>query len=666
MMETSKKELYVSYSFLLSKNISQNTIDNWRKRGLSIVKRIGINAYILYDSIPAPTREKLPSKEAIINEFERKRDEDSIDYFYEILSKAKENNFSLYRDVYSKHFNDERVVEYSKKHAVIEEILTIRYEYKEEGTRCPSRDVWKAYSRIYPNDYVYEYFLNLMKKAEDEGIERVLIKQSVPAKRKFDARYTKMIIDCLSSKKKYNQPQIFDKVCKACEKKGWEKPSLSWVKLKIKEYYILGGTRDGLNYEFYNKRPYLGVLNAQNANSQWQIDGWRLPFYMKGFETLTLFWVIDSYSKKVLGSFIDSSENTETILKGIESAVKETGVLPFEIVSDNHSFNQTKEAEDFKEKISRIGVTWTVSQNPRRKSNVERSFRTFGDDFCKNEYGYIGQGIKTRMKNGKPSQEYIDKAVKNPLTREQIVLIAGRCIEAYNNKIGSDGKSPNMMYDEAVNDVLRKKKSFTVSDLDVLSLFIRRSVAIARRGQITIERGGVKYEYVMNAKQYIKLNDRKFGIRYASFDEIYLYDLDTDRYLDSLPRKKYAHGALADQTEEDIKLINKHSGRLKGIENAIKMEQERIYKEAVSIDPDAAYIMNPLLTPKADFEEYKRNGNLRRFADRHGIRPEDVPEIKVECEKETKEPEYKKRRKAESPFHCEKRMAIDLSSLDER
>ena len=665
-METSKKELYVSYSFLLSKNISQNTIDNWRKRGLSIVKKIGINVYILYDSIPAPTREKLPSKEAIIKELERKRDEDSIDYFYEILYKAKENNFSLYRDVYSKHFNDERVVEYSKKHAVIEEILTIRYEYKEEGTRCPSRDIWKAYCRIYPEDYVYEYFLNIMKKAENEGIERILIKQSVPVKRKFDVRYTKMIIDCLSSKKKYNQPQIFDKICKACEKKGWEKPSLSWVKLKIRDYYLFGGARDGVNYEFYNRRPYLGVLNAQNANSQWQIDGWRLPFYMKGFETLTLYWVIDSYSKKVLGSFIDSSENTETILKGLASAVKETGVLPFEIVSDNHSFNQTKEAQDFKERLSKIGVTWTVSMNPRRKSNVERSFRTFGDDFCKNEYGYIGQGIKTRMKNGKPSQEYIDKAVKNPLTREQIVLIAGRCIEEYNNKIGSDGKSPNMRYEEAVNDESRKKKSFAVSDLDVLSLFIRRSEAIARRGQITIERGGVKYEYVMNAKQYVKYNNKRFGIRYASFDQIYIYDIDTDKCLDCLQRKKYAHGALADQTEDDIKLINKHSGRLRGIENAIKKEQEKIYKEAVSIDPDAAYIMNPLLTPKADFEEYKRNGNLMRFADRHGIRPEDVPEINVECEKETKEPEYRKRRKAESPFHCEKRMAIDLSSLDER
>ena len=96
------------------------------------------------------------------------------------------------------------------------------------------------------------------------------------------------------------------------------------------------------------------MLNAQNANSQRQIDGWRLPFYMKGFETLTLFWVIDSYSKRVLGSFIDSSENTETILKGLASAVKETGVLPFEIVSDNHSFNQTKEAQDSKKGYPRL------------------------------------------------------------------------------------------------------------------------------------------------------------------------------------------------------------------------------------------------------------------------------------------------------------------------
>mgnify|MGYP000688901621 FL=1 len=84
---------------------------------------------------------------------------------------------------------------------MIEEILTIRCKYNEEGGRCPSKDVWKAYCKIYPDDYVYEYFLSILKKAENEGIERVLVKQNVPAKIKFDVRYTKMIIDCLSSKK---------------------------------------------------------------------------------------------------------------------------------------------------------------------------------------------------------------------------------------------------------------------------------------------------------------------------------------------------------------------------------------------------------------------------------------------------------------------------------
>ncbi len=93
--------------------------------------------------------------------------------------------------------------------------------------------------------------------------------------------------------------------------------------------------------------------------------------------------MIDACTGRVVGSYVDSSENTETILKGLENAVETTGVLPFEIVSDNHSFNQTKEAEHLKNALTTIGVHWTVSMNPRRKSKVERSFRTFGDDFCK-------------------------------------------------------------------------------------------------------------------------------------------------------------------------------------------------------------------------------------------------------------------------------------------
>jgi hypothetical protein len=107
----------------------------------------------------------------------------------------------------------------------------------------------------------------------------------------------------------------------------------------------------------------------------------------------------------------------------------------------------------------------------------------------------------------------------------------------------------------------------------------------------------------------------------------------------------------------------KHKGRLNGIDNEARKERDRIHREAVAIDPDAAYIMNPLLTPKATFEEYKSNGALADFAARHGIRPEDVPNIPVYCEKSTTEPGDKKRKKkAESPFLTEGK--IDLSRFD--
>lgn len=664
MMEN-EKQVFIPQSFLLEKGVKYKTIEMWIFRKTIVPFKYNDEMFYNYDSIPAPTRAKLPSKEAIIRAREREKDEGTINEFYERLLVAKDNYFPTYREVYlQRGLSPDKVLENSQKHAVLEEILTIRDEHREEHERFPLRYVWQAFCKIYPNWYVYHAFSLALNTCVNEGIERLLIKKYVPAEKKFDARYDKMILDCMSSMKKYTQPKIHKKICKACDLKGWEKPSLSWTKqtcVRLEAATFMA--RNGATDFYYNRKPYMGLIPAQNANSQWQIDGWRLPFYMKDFETLTLFWVIDACTGRIVGSYVDSSENTETILKGLENAVETTGVLPFEIVSDNHSFNQTKEAEHLKNALTTIGVHWTVSMNPRRKSKVERSFRTFGDDFCKEEYGYIGQGIKSKMKNGRSAQEMIDKAVKKPLIREQIALIAGRCIEEYNNTKGKDGKSPNERYEEAVNDSNRIKKSFKVTELDRIALFVRRSEATVRRGQIVIERGGMKYEFELNAKQFNKFNNRKFGVRYATFDEIYLFDLEKDTYIDTVQRKKYAHSALADQTKEDKTLQFKHKGRLNGIDNEVKKAQVDIYNKAVSIDPEAAYIMNPLLTPKADFNEYLRNGNLADFAERHGIRPQDMPEIPVYCEKNSIEPEDKKKnKKAESPFLTDE--TIDLSRFD--
>lgn len=343
-MDLLENDIYLSYKDLLSLGINENTINKWNQRGRVIIRKIGIEAFVSYDSIPAPTRAKLPSKEAIIRTREREKEEGTINEFYERLMFAKGNLYPQYRQVYdTRKLPADKILEYSKKHAVLEEVLTIREEHREERSRFPLRYVWQAFCKVYPNWYVYHAFSIALNTCVNEGIERLLIKKYVPAVTQFDARYQKMILDCMSSKKKYNQPQIHKKICKVCDEKGWQKPSLSWTKQTCRKLELMSyAGRNGASDFFYNQKPYMGLLPAQNANSQWQIDGWRLPFYMKDFETLTLFWVLDACTGKAVGSFVSSSENTETILKGLENAVELTGVLPYEIVSETIHLTRLK------------------------------------------------------------------------------------------------------------------------------------------------------------------------------------------------------------------------------------------------------------------------------------------------------------------------------------
>lgn len=226
-----EKGLYISYEWLIKHGVIRKSIENWIERKQVVSIKIGNNAHVLYGSIPAPTRAKLPSKESIIKMQQRERDERYAQGMYERLYPAMENMYPTYWDIYLKYkLPLEKVLEYSKKHAVLEEVLTIKDECTEEKCRFPLRDVWQAFCKIFPNWYAYEAFCHAIRVCINEGIERLLIKKYVPAFTKFDARYEKMILDCMSSQSRFNQPQIHKKICKVCDAKGWEKPSLSWVK----------------------------------------------------------------------------------------------------------------------------------------------------------------------------------------------------------------------------------------------------------------------------------------------------------------------------------------------------------------------------------------------------------------------------------------------------
>ncbi|WP_160150078.1 DDE-type integrase/transposase/recombinase [Parabacteroides sp. Marseille-P3160] len=608
--------------------------------------------YIEYNSIPNNTRRKLPSKENLIALTKEQEFNETTQQYYRQLERAYLKQYSSYLPVYKDlNIDLEKAIDYARHHAVWAEILNI---HGDKGVRPQLRNLWEAYNRLYPRKYAYNRMNPCINTCKKEGIQRLLVHQYKidGSHNKYDEIYTYWVAELLRSGKKYSRAYIHKFICELARENKKKEPSLSSIKNWVRQLMpVVASDRYGSDAYNYGKLPYTSMERATESDIQWQVDGWDLPFYMEGFRRLTLFWVIDACSGKVVGYQIAPSENTETILKGLENTVENTSVLPLEIVSDCHSFNKTSEADYFKDMLEKTaGTQWTASSNPRYKSLVERSFKTFGEQYCKDMPGYIGEGVKTKNPDGRTSQELLDQYQKagNWLTEEHIRMIAIKCITEYNNAKGKDGLTRNERY-----EAKKSKNAIKIDMLDRLRLFTRTAKYKVSRGQINIIREGVLYEFQLRASLFNQWNDKYVHVRYVDFDEIYLFEVENDRYIGTVPRKQKIHGALADQTEEDKEKLFKHKGRLNGIKTGNKKTFEGIAKDAFSRDKDAAYSINPKLNNKDLIKEFERDGELRRELERQGVSLENVTSFPKVKEVKTYDPEEADRKavkRRESPM----------------
>ena len=529
---------------------------------------------------------------------------------------AGTRNPVLYMSHYAGDISPAKAVGYASLHAVLAEAASIYAAGMVNVYSNVLSPLHEAFNAIYPNKYSYHRFARYMREAQNGDISNLVIDHRGGNNRKISPMCKNWLFDLMRSGKKYGTPYMHKVICECCEQYGYEKPSLSWVK---KNYYtlipVVYKERYGADEFNYQQMPYAGIIPAEKRNEQWQIDGWRLPFYMDGWRTLTLFTVLDAYSRKIVGYWVAETENTETILRGLENAVQNTGVLPCEIVSDNHSFNQTKEADNFKELIASKGCTWTVTSNPRYKSLIERSFNTFGTCFCKDKRGYIGEGIRSRRKNARATQEELDKYTRAGkfYSADELKSLAAVLVEEYNNTGVNGHAAPTVLYGTTDENALPQ------GEADKIQLFIRRTEATVRRGQIDIVRGGKTYEYQLNAKNFSILNNQKVAVRYSDYSMLYVYDLKTDEFICTVSQKEYAHGAKANQTQKDIDILNRQKGRIEGIKKIYREQAEQIKRAAYSIDPYAAEAMNARTTPKTALELMRQNGKAQLEADRLGV-----------------------------------------------
>ena len=609
-------DAFLSYAYLQSFGIGYNTIKKWGERRIADVKNFEGKAYVRYKDIPAPTRrKKLPPEAFILKEHNR---ENAFSKVKELLHQAYYFDYTTYKSFYEKEssFTTSQVTKFAQLHSVFQSIIDLK---KSENFRQLTI-LHEIFNEFFPGKYkTKQAFSQAILKAQVDGIVSVAMDKRTFGNNDRTKRKTTPSIDyaisaLVACDGKFTNPVMLEKANKYFEENGLGQYSLSWMKKQRREWLK--------NPEIYKARygqtevqkilPYPSLKNANYSHVQWQMDGVIFPYWEEKFHRSVLVFVIDNCSKKIIGYAIGNTENSEVIESAIRNAVYNTGVLPFELVMDRHSFTQTQSALNFEALMKKVGGILTKTSNPRQKIIVERYIQNLNSLF--KEYpGYLGQSIRSKSIEAVASDELKTQYAKNFKSKNEIVSICSAVIEKYNNK-PQRSKSPNMIYLENPHPSPIKLNQFHRAEL--LPYKILKKID---RGQITIMRGVEKYEYSLPAELYQQWNNEHVVVTHDNLqDGIYLYNKINGEGIAFLRLKEKINNAKALQTPEDIQGLYRNKGKLKGIESQARKRLEYIRDEALNIDPEAYEKVNKLTTPKNIVKELQESSDARYAAQENG------------------------------------------------
>lgn len=619
------RSVYLSRQYMLEKGINPETVKQLFKRYADEVIEFEGVSYLNYNSIPTPTRSKLPSYGALLGEHDAQAFSEAVEELFEKLEYARTKNFGQYvpkvRDI--AHFLPNKVGGFAQKWAVWEWILA-NYTNK-KGYR---EALFGAYKRLEINTFEnINGFSNYLTKCKKHGVEAVIIDR-----RKFNAAplqisaenklWVQMLLSC---DKKIPITKIHKKIIAACADAGIDPPSYSWVRDSVKELLknpVLTTIRYG-KAATGKKTQYISREYALYANDQWQCDSWELPFYGPNLVRYMLFLAWDNHSGKIVGFSVGKSENTPLIMEGIDDAIRSTGYIAYEFVMDNHSFHRTAVAARFKAEAEKLGVRFTVTMNPQYKSIAETGNK-YLDAICREYEGWTGQNRNARNKDAHRNPETYAQLRKpcNEKTEGEIKAIAAAVVLEYNSTILKRlGKSPNEAY--AASEVKHGIPLTTEQRIQLIKPCAEYTVS---RGQITIQVGIVRHEFQLNSDMAAMLEGEKVVVQYEDLrDGIYLYSVETGEPLGSVGPKVKIHGDLANQTEKDRELILKQHGRKKGIETKGKKKMEEIERSALLANPEAVELIAPYLLDKDLRKQMAQNRDLALRAADMGVNENMLP-----------------------------------------
>ena len=461
--------------------------------------------------------------------------------------------------------------------------------------------IYKKYYLLPENftDYVQfsRKLSNFKKVVQDGTLHNGIVKENHYLKRgSLTSEFHRgVLMFYATNPKHYSHRQLAEFINHHAIEENMMQISQSWVAGILNDQYdatfrtLVDAGRRGEKYTNDNILPFLSRQESLYPNNTWFIDGTPVQFYYQdakgNSQRLYLFVVQDACTRRIIGFDINSTgESRYMVMNAIKMAIRYTGYIPYEIVSDNFSANKTEEIKNLQSQLEIFGTTWRFAKvgNAQDKSYIERFIGTFQSMQQSMLEEYIGEGITSRRANGRIDADFIKNVikVKGMYNKDKMkdFTVALLCI--YNATSVGKRPSPNEKYNALAVD-----KATKLDMVNVPLLFWKRTEATVKRGQITLQRNNYKFEYdIWDKSLSLSLQSKKVSVRYDEnhHGSVFIYDHITDNFIKEIKLKTKGFASNAEVTEgmEDVNI--KFASHKKSAKNFIKDQQEIIIKNGLA------------------------------------------------------------------------------------
>ncbi|MFZ6014502.1 MAG: hypothetical protein ACOYXT_29450 [Bacteroidota bacterium] len=410
-----------------------------------------LDCFIRYDSLPKnainnhsiPEAKEIVSRIQLLNHDLQQADLSLSSSLYKTeIMDIVDTHWPSYSSDYRSIFNQK--INLIEKFARTELLLTSLYSYNENGVGWET--LFPIFKSITEKDQLAfdtvsdRYLKTKIEQGLLFGFSKVLLNKN--RGRPSPKKTPQSVIDYIVGL--YVDPRGFKKkkIQKMVKEDLFLDVSYTTVKryTSPKEVENLGKISvNGWKWFDNNYVPYLVGRDPTNIGDFWAADGSRLQYVCKDkdgkIKFKRFYFVIDVYSRKVVGAILGDGETGALALGAFQIAIKKTGFLPREIIVDGGTAHKSAEFKKFVKQTSCWKVLWHKATKARNNP-AERYVDMFQSRVCNGREFYIGDSIKSRRKRGKPSPEIVAfyRDPENLITEDELDFEFYKMMEDFNEE----------------------------------------------------------------------------------------------------------------------------------------------------------------------------------------------------------------------------------------